>query len=74
MSSLRLCTHAVVSERFHNSENDNDTNYKSPHCMKFSVFIQRRGLCWFSLKHARKLKDFWKYFKMKTLGNDTVCI
>ena len=36
----------VVSERFNNSQNnENDINYKNSHCMKSSVFVLRRGSC-----------------------------
>ena len=36
--SLRLCTHEVVSERFHNIQIENNVNYKNSHCIKFLVF------------------------------------
>ena len=36
--SLRLCTHEVVSERFHNNQIENDVNYKNSRRMKFLVF------------------------------------
>ena len=46
--SRSLCAHGVVSERFHNNENENDINCKNPsHRAKFSVFIQRRALAGF---------------------------
>ena len=63
--------HGVVSERFHKSEIENDTKYKNSQCMTFSVFIQRRGLCWFPLKFLRfqEVLRFFKCFKMKTLVN-----
>ena len=36
---LRLCAHEVVSERFHNSQNENDMNCKISHRTKFLVFV-----------------------------------
>ena len=41
-----LCTRYTVSERFYNSQNENDVNYKYFHSMTFSVFVGGPGLCW----------------------------
>ena len=49
--------HEVFSECFHNSQNENDMNYNNSDRMNFSVFVLRRGLCWFSLNCAN-LKVF----------------
>ena len=51
---VRLCAHEVVSDRFHNSQNENDMNYKSSYRIKFSVFVLRRGSCWFSVNDVNK--------------------
>ena len=49
-----MCTRVNVSGRFHNSQNENDMNYKSSRCIKFLVFVLRRSLCWFSLNYVNK--------------------
>ena len=49
---FRLCEQKIVSERFHNSRNENDMNYKNSHHMKFLVSFLRRGLCWFSSRES----------------------
>ena len=54
--NLRLCAYKVVSERFHNSQNENNMNYKNSDRMKFLVFVRRRGLCW----------DFFKNYVNKS--------
>ena len=38
-TSLRLCAHEVVSERFHNTQNENDMNYINYHRMKFLILV-----------------------------------
>ena len=58
------CCNGVVSERFHESQNENN---KNSHRIKFLVTVQRQGLCWFSLKCQ---EVGLKYFKMNKLGND----
>ena len=65
----------VVSERFHNSENENGIACKNHHGKKFSVFVLRRSLCWFvSFNYALKcMRNLFKYFVMKMLENGTVC-
>ena len=74
---LRPCAYDVVSERFHNSENENGITCKNHHGKKltFSVFVLRRSLCWFvSFNYAVKRGAFSvKDYIMKTLENDTVC-
>ena len=35
--------HEVVSERFHNSQNENDMNCRISHPMQFLVFVLRGG-------------------------------
>ena len=35
---IRLCANEVVSERFENSQNENDMNHKNSDRMKFLVF------------------------------------
>ena len=35
----RPCTHEVVSERFHDTQNENDMNDKNYDRMKFFVFV-----------------------------------
>ena len=73
-SKLRLCAHEVVSERFSDSQNKNDMNCTNSHCIKFLVFVLRRGSCGFSLiKLCQQDGSFFRQFGMKTLGNDTVC-
>lgn len=43
---LRLCAHGVAPHGFHNvSQNKNAINCQNSDRMKFSVFVQRRGLC-----------------------------
>ena len=56
--AARLCTHKVVSERFHNSQNEDDANHKNPHGIKFLVFVLRRGLCWFLLNCVNRYGAF----------------
>ena len=51
-----MCMHEVVSPRFHNSQNENDMDYKYFHGMKFLVFVLRRGLFIF---HYVKSGAFW---------------
>ena len=58
VSPLRLCAHEAISERFHNSQNENDINYKNSHPIKFLVFVLRRSLCWFSLNYVSKSGAF----------------
>ena len=55
---FRLCAHEVVSERFHDSQNANDMNYKNSHRMTFLVFVVRRGLCCFLLNYINKSGAF----------------
>ena len=62
-SRLSLCGHEVVSERFHNSRNENDMNYKNSHRIKFSVFVLRRSLCWFSLNYVNKSGVFFEIIR-----------
>ena len=59
-------THEVVSERFHNSQNENDMNYKNFHRMKCLVFPFRLGSCWFSLNCVNKIGAF----RMKKIQNE----
>ena len=47
-----VCAHEVVFERFCNSQNENDMNYKNYYRMKFLVFVLRRGLFWLSLNYV----------------------
>ena len=35
---VRLCAHEVVSERFHNSQNENDINYKNSRSDRMKSF------------------------------------
>ena len=42
--SAKAAWYEVFSERFHNSQNENDMNYKNSDHMKFLVFVLRRGL------------------------------
>ena len=54
ITRLRQRAQCVVSESFHNSENENNMNYKSSVRIKFLVFVLRRSLCWFSLNCVNK--------------------
>ena len=58
MLVVRLCAHEVVSECFHNSQNENDMNYENSHRMKCFVFAHRRDSRWFSLNFVDKLGAF----------------
>ena len=49
---IRLCACEVVSERFHNNQNESEMIYKNSHRKKFLVFVVKRGLCWFSLSYV----------------------
>ena len=64
----------VVSERFHNSRNEDDIDYKNSHRTKCFAFCPETRLrdAGFSLKYANRLGAFRNKSQIKTLGNDTV--
>ena len=59
ISDFRICTQAWCTwccfRRFHNSQKENDINYKNPHRGKFSVFVKTRGFSWYTFQYAKKL-------------------
>ena len=50
--------HEVVFERFHNSQNENDMNYKNSHSMISLFFVLRRGSGSFAVNKANKFRVF----------------
>ena len=50
--------HEVVSERFLNSQNENDMNYKNSRRIKFLVLVLREDLYWFSLNYINNSEAF----------------
>ena len=65
-----------VSERFHNSQNENDMYYKNSDRMKFSVFAFRRGFWLFVACFDQIVSTSWELFEIirqETLRNNSVC-
>ena len=48
VATIRLCKHEVVSEHFHNSQNNNDENYENSHRIRVLVLVLKRCLFCFS--------------------------
>ena len=56
---------SLVSKHFHNSQNENDNNYRNPRSMKFSVSRDMLYLCWFLVKYAKKSGQVFEIFGNK---------
>ena len=60
-----ICTRGRVQAFSHHWKRKRNYKYKNSHSMIFLAFAQKRGLCRFSLKCAKKLGNFWNTSKWK---------